>query len=133
MRGAYCGCGLFAFLSNEETGGIVVLEELACVIHTLVRDIPVYDDWLSDGKNVYKAKKLIGFVEEATGVLTGALPDLTASGLQIAQERSLEAIGEKLIKSYQKENILSSVYLQANSSLEADDTISTQTRKEGWI
>jgi len=40
---------------------------------------------------------------------------------------------EKPIKIYEKENILSSVYLQANSSLESHDTINAQTHKEGFI
>ena len=133
LRDAYCGCDLFAFLSNEETEGIVVLEALACGIPTLVRDIPVYDGWLSDGENVYKAKNLIGFAKKTTDILTGSLPNLTPYGLGIARERSMEAISEELIKIYRKENILSSVYLQENSSLEPDDTISIQTCKEGLI
>lgn len=123
LRNAYCGCDLFAFLSKEETEGIVVLEALACGIPTLVRDIPVYEDWLANGRNVYKAGNLIEFQEKARGILTGALPDLAASGLRIAQERSLEAVGEKLLSIYRKEKILSPVYLHANGSLKAADTI----------
>jgi 1,2-diacylglycerol-3-alpha-glucose alpha-1,2-glucosyltransferase len=107
LRDAYCGCDLFAFLSQEETEGIVVLEALACGISTLVRDIPVYEDWLADGENVYKAGNLAEFKEKANGILTGALPDLAASGLWVAQDRSLEAVGEKLVGIYRKENILS--------------------------
>lgn len=45
---------LFCFMSHEETEGIVVLEALACCIPVLVRDIPVYEDWLADGKNVLR-------------------------------------------------------------------------------
>lgn len=133
LRDAYCGCDLFAFLSSEETEGIVVLEALACGIPVVVRDIPVYEGWLSDGKNVYKANGPREFKEKAMGILTGTLPDLTASGLQVAQERSLEAVGERLLGIYRKENILSSVYLQANGSLEAADTIITQTCQEGSL
>lgn len=55
LREAYCGCDVFAFLSHEETEGIVVLEALACGIPTVLRDIPVYEDWLADGVQVYKA------------------------------------------------------------------------------
>ncbi|MGC4020194.1 MAG: glycosyltransferase [Muricomes sp.] len=123
LRDAYCGCDLFVFLSNEETEGIVVLEALACGIPTLVRDIPVYDDWLTDEKNIYKAKSLREFEEKANAILTGALPDITESGMEIAQGRSLEAVGERLIQIYQRENILSPVYLQENSSLEPGDMI----------
>ncbi|MDD3194130.1 MAG: glycosyltransferase [Oscillospiraceae bacterium] len=131
LRDAYCGCDLFAFLSNEETEGIVVLEALACRIPALVRDIPVYDGWLTDGQSVYKASSPAGFAEKTAAILTGALPDLTAFGLRVARERSLDAVGEKLARIYQKENILSTVYLQENSSLAAADTMSTSTCKEG--
>lgn len=123
LRDAYCGCDLFAFLSKEETEGIVVLEALACGIPTLVRDIPVYEGWLTDRENVYKARGLTELKEKVEGILTGILPDLTASGLQVAQERNLEAVGKKLLDIYRKENILSPVYFHANGSLEETDTI----------
>ncbi len=129
LRDAYCGCDLFAFLSAEETEGIVVLEALACGIPTLVRDIPVYEGWLADRENIYKARGLTEFKEQAKSILNGVLPDITASGLQIAKERSLEAVGEKLLGIYRKENILSPVYLHANGSLEAADTIGIPTLK----
>lgn len=133
LRDAYCGCDLFAFLSNEETEGIVVLEALACGIPTLVRDIPVYEGWLTDRENVYKAKGPTEFKEKVKGILTNSLPDLTVSGLQVAQERNLKTVGEKLLGIYRNENILSPVNLHANSSLGASDTIGKQTLKEGSI
>ncbi len=102
---AYNGCDLFAFFSYEETEGIVVLEALACKIPALVRDIPVYEGWLTDGKDIYKAKEFQQFVEKTACILSGTLPDLTAYGIGIAQERSLTAVGEKLIEIYQNENI----------------------------
>lgn len=109
LRNAYCGCDLFAFLSREETEGIVVLEALACGIPTVVRDIPVYQDWLADGVNVYKADDLNTFMDKADGILSGRLPAVTGAGRQVAQARSLSAIGEKLREIYRREHILSSV------------------------
>jgi 1,2-diacylglycerol-3-alpha-glucose alpha-1,2-glucosyltransferase len=46
LRDAYCGADAFCFLSHEETEGIVVLEALACGTRAVLRDIPIYRQWL---------------------------------------------------------------------------------------
>lgn len=61
LRQAYCGADAFAFFSYEETEGIVVLEALACEIPIVLRDIPVYENWLEDGVQVYKASDVKEF------------------------------------------------------------------------
>lgn len=109
LRDAYCGCDLFDFMSTEETEGIVVLEALACGIPTIVRDIPVYEDWLENGVNVYKAKDFRAFAEKAECILNGQLPDVTGAGLQVAQARSIPETGKKLMAIYEREHILSPV------------------------
>lgn len=96
LRDAYCGADLFAFLSKEETEGIVVLEALASHIPVLVRDIPVYDGWLVDGKSVYKADTLQGFVRRTEDILMHRLPDLSEYGRRVAESRSLQRIGQQL-------------------------------------
>ena len=106
LREAYQGADVFAFLSHEETEGIVVLEALACGIPTVLRDIPVYDGWLEDGKNIYKASNTDEFQRIVMGLLAGDLPDLTAAGRRTAEERSLEAVGERLKDIYRQERIL---------------------------
>lgn len=97
---AYCGADVFAFLSHEETEGIVVLEALACGIPTIVRDIPVYDNWLEDGKSVYKAADLEGFETKIRQMLEGHLPSLREGGMAVAEARSLGQIGEALCRIY---------------------------------
>ena len=106
LREAYQGADVFAFLSHEETEGIVVLEALACGIPTVLRDIPVYDGWLEDRKTVYKASNPGEFQRIVMDLLAGTLPDLTAAGRQAAEERSLEAVEERLKDIYRKERIL---------------------------
>ena len=106
LREAYCGCDVFAFLSHEETEGIVVLEALACGIPTVVRDIPVYHSWLKHGENIYKSSNLDEFQQIVMGLLDHSLPDLTPAGRKVAEARSLEAVGERLREIYQKEQIL---------------------------
>ncbi len=106
LREAYCGADVFAFMSREETEGIVVLEALACGIPTVVRDIPVYGGWLESGKNVYKASNTDEFQQSVEGMLAGSLPDLTSAGRATAESRSLEAVGSQLRDIYCRERIL---------------------------
>lgn len=106
LREAYQGADVFAFLSHEETEGIVVLEALACGIPTVLRDIPVYDGWLENGKNIYKASNTDDFQQTALKLLAKTLPDLTAAGRGVAESRSLEAVGKRLKDIYRRERIL---------------------------
>ncbi len=96
LRDAYQGSDVFLFLSHEETEGIVVLEALASEVPILVRDIPVYENWLLDGENVYKAKTKAQFEITLREMLNGEKKDLTKQGLLLAKERDLSSIGRKL-------------------------------------
>lgn len=102
LRDAYCGADLFCFCSHEETEGIVVLEALACGVPVLLRDIPVYEGWLTDGVNVYKAADDAGFAAKAEGILTGTLPNVTAAGRAVAEARSLPRMGQALCGVYRE-------------------------------
>ena len=106
LRDAYCGADAFAFLSHEETEGIVVLEALACGTPTLLRDIPVYDGWLGAGRDVYMSDGVEGFEQTLAGMLDGTLPDLTEQGRAVARSRSLAAVGERLREIYQSEGLM---------------------------
>lgn len=103
---AYCGADAFAFLSHEETEGIVVLEALACGTPTLVRDIPVYSSWLKHGESVYMDTDLDGFERQLRGMLDGSLPSLKEGGHAVADSRSLRAIGESLCRIYEENGFL---------------------------
>lgn len=96
LRQAYCGSDLFLFLSQEETEGIVLLEALALKIPALIRDIPVYEGWLEDRKQVYKGRKLEEFEQLARDILDGEAPSLTEQGYAKAGERSIGKVGETL-------------------------------------
>lgn len=102
LRDAYKGCDLFWFPSKEETEGIVVLEALAMKTPMLLRDIPVYQDWLSDGWDVYKADSESSFEMKIRKLLSGELPFLTERGYRVAEERSLERVGAQLKKVYEE-------------------------------
>lgn len=101
LKGAYSGCDLYLFPTLEETEGIPILEACAAKIPALIRDIPVFDDWLLDGVNVYKAKDLNDFESKIKKILNKELPDLTEEGYKVAIERDIKTTGKKLIEIYE--------------------------------
>ena len=100
LRGAYSGCDLYLFPTLEETEGIPIIEACAAKIPALIRDIPVFDEWLEDGVNVYKAKNLDEFEEKIIKILNGSLPNLTEEAYKVALSRDIKKIGKKLIDIY---------------------------------
>lgn len=102
LRQAYAGCDLFLFPSYEETEGIVVLEALAMKIPVLLRDIPVYEGWMLDQVNVYKAQNLQEFEYRAGQILSKNCEDLTEVGYIAAEKRRIEIIGKKLMEIYEE-------------------------------
>jgi len=106
LRDAYCGADVFAFMTHEETEGIVVLEALACGISVVVRDIPVYDHWLEADVHVCKAKTTEEFKEKIESILCGEKLQLRENGLEIARQRSMKEIGLKLKAIYEKEGFV---------------------------
>lgn len=106
LRDAYCGADAFAFLSQEETEGIVVLEALASGVPTLLRHIPVYQGWLEDGVQAEMAEDLDGFQRKLTQLLEAPSPEMIHNARVAAQERSLEMVGARLRSIYQKAGLL---------------------------
>ena len=100
--GGMSGCNVYIFPTLEETEGIPIVEACACKCKAIVRDIPVFDGWLEDGKNVYKAKDVNDFETKIKKVINNELPDLTENAYKVAEERSLQIIGEKLKKIYEE-------------------------------
>ncbi|NGZ76422.1 glycosyltransferase [Saccharibacillus alkalitolerans] len=100
LRDAYCGSDLFLFATHEETEGIVLLEALAAGIPVLVRDLPIYADWLEDGGTVYKGRSLDKFERGIRGITERSLPDLTENGRKLALGLDLDAVGRRLAELY---------------------------------
>ena len=102
LRGAYSGCDLYLFPTLEETEGIPAIEACACKCKALIRDIGVFDGWLEDGVNVYKAKNIDEFEEKISKIINGELPNLTENAYQVAVDRSLDIVGKKLKAVYEE-------------------------------
>ena len=102
LRDAYSGSDLFLFLTHEETEGIVLLEALAMKIPVLIRDIPIYEDWLTHNENVYKSKNLEQFKGAIKGILNKEFPSLVEKGYEVAKDRDIRLIGQQLEKEYRR-------------------------------
>ena len=100
IMGAMSGADLYIFPTLEETEGIPIVEACATGIDAIVRDIPVFDEWLVDGENVYKAKDIDEFEEKIRKILNHELPSLTKNAYKVAKERDLRIIGRKLHEIY---------------------------------
>ena len=96
------GCDLYLFPTFEETEGIPIIEACACKTPSLIRDIPVFDEWLQDGVNVYKAKNIDEFEEKIKKILNNELPYLGEAAYKVAQERDIKIIGKQLHEVYDK-------------------------------
>lgn len=102
IKEAMSGADLYIFPTFEETEGIPIIEACASKQNAIVRDIPIFDEWLEDGKNIYKAKDVDEFEEKIKGILEGKLPSLVEEGYKVAADRDLKTIGKKLKAVYEE-------------------------------
>ena len=102
IRSALNGCDLYLFPTLEETEGIPIIEAMACKTPSIVRNIPIFDEWLVEGKNMYKAKDIDEFEEKIKKILNKELPDLTDNYRQVVEERNMKNIGKKLREVYEE-------------------------------
>lgn len=100
IKEAYNGCDLYLFPTLEETEGIPIMEACASEIPSLIRDIPVFDGWLENKKNVYKAKDIDDFEIKIKQILNNELKDLTKEGYKVALSRDVNKVGKDLINIY---------------------------------
>ena len=103
IRDACCGADAFLFMSHEETEGIVVLEALACEVPVLLRDIPVYESWLEDKKQVRKAATLKQFRKLLSEILKQKPESMIKEGRKLAISHNMDNSGRKLKRIYRQE------------------------------
>ena len=96
------GCDLYLFPTLEETEGIPIIEACACKTNALIRDIPIFEEWLEDGKNVYKAKDIDEFERKIKMILNHELPPLGEKAYEVATERDIKTVGKQLKEVYEE-------------------------------
>lgn len=102
IRAALNGCDLYLFPTLEETEGIPIIEAIACGTDSIVRDIPIFEDWLKDGVNVYKAKDVDDFEVKIKDFLNGKLKSVADNAYPVAIERDQKNIGKQLKEVYEE-------------------------------
>lgn len=100
IKSALSGADIYIFPTLEETEGIPIMEACACKIDSIIRDIPVFDEWLEDGKNVYKAKDIDDFEIKIKKILNKELPSLVEEGYKVALSKDIKNVGKELIEVY---------------------------------
>ena len=101
IKEAMNGCDLYLFPTLEETEGIPIVEACACSCDSIIRDIPIFDDWLYDGINVYKAKDVDEFERKIKLFLNNKIPSVSKNAYDVAKQRDISKIGEELKKIYE--------------------------------
>lgn len=101
IKEAMNGCDLYLFPTLEETEGIPIIEACACSCDAIIRDIPIFDDWLYDGINVYKAKDVDEFERKIKLFLNNKIPSVAKKAYDIAKQRDISKIGKELKKIYE--------------------------------
>ena len=99
-QGAMTGSDAFFFPSYEETEGIVVLEALASRQNVVLRDIPVFEDWLDDTQ-VFKGKNNEEFAEKIQVILDGKI-NKKDEGYKVAESRSIDIVAQELADAYKQ-------------------------------
>ena len=100
IKKAMCGADLYLFPTLEETEGIPIIEACACKQNAIIRDIPIFEDWLIDGKNVYKAKDVDEFEKKIKDFFAGKLPSVVEEAYKVAIERDIKTVGKQLKEVY---------------------------------
>ena len=100
IKAAMSGADLYLFPTLEETEGIPISEACATKQNAIIRDIPIFEGWLEDGKNVYKAKDVDEFEKKIVDVLEGKVPSLVEEAYKVAIERDLKTVGKQLKEVY---------------------------------
>lgn len=104
LLGAFSAADLFLFMTYEENEGIVVLESLSTKLPILLRDIPVYNGWLEDGKNCIKAKTTADFIEKLEVIVNNKvenIEEIKENGREVARTRDLAEVGKKYKEYYE--------------------------------
>lgn len=100
--GAFAAGDVLFFPSHTETQGLVILEAASLARPLVVRDLPVYADWLIDGVNCLKGRTVRDFVEHLRRLAEEEelYRTLARGAERLAEMHGLEIVGGELRRLY---------------------------------
>jgi 1,2-diacylglycerol-3-alpha-glucose alpha-1,2-glucosyltransferase len=100
LNAAFNSLDIFIFPSYEENQGMVLMEAAAVGLPILVRDLPVYEDWLTDKNCCLTAKNNEEFEEKLKELISSEelRMKLSQEIKKVADENSLETLEIKFKK-----------------------------------
>ncbi len=101
--GVYSAADVFVFPTRAESYGNVMLEAASCGCPLLIRDIPVYEDWVRDGTHCLKAKSDDEFCDKLKLMLDDERlrRDLVKGSADLAAEHDMKRTAGMLKELYE--------------------------------
>ncbi|MFB6252241.1 MAG: glycosyltransferase family 4 protein [Halobellus sp.] len=102
IRGAYGAGDIYLFPTKNENQGIAVLEAMACEKAVVLRDIPVFEEFYTDGHDCLKCETTAEFVAavERLAEDNDLRQRLGENAHKTAMEHSLDRVGDRLAGIY---------------------------------
>ncbi|WP_302081268.1 glycosyltransferase family 4 protein [Salinibaculum rarum] len=102
IRGAYGAGDVYLFPTKAENQGIAVLEAMACGKAVILRDLPVFREFYTDGEDCLLCSDLSEFREalDRLAANPGLRDRLGANARETAREHSIERVAEELAAVY---------------------------------
>ncbi len=104
ITGVYSAADVFVFPTRAESYGNVMLEAASCGCPLLIRDIPVYEEWVQDGVHCMKARTDAEFASKLMQILDDASlrGKMAAGALRLAEEHDMKKTAQMLKELYEE-------------------------------
>lgn len=103
IRGAYAAGDVYLFPTKAENQGIAVLEAMACGKAVVLRDLPVFREFYTDGVDCLLCETFVEFREALEELSTNPelRADLGENARRTARKHGLDRVGDELIDAYE--------------------------------